>query len=178
MGIIDKMMGVEKINYWMVQKDKEENYIIYPIPMLPIKGYIAPDEAAAIRFTDRMYPIIGLGFGVLMLAGYFSDLYFAIATIFYFIIIIIFNLNFVKNYPVSKRKYSWKYYADKMNKKKSAFVLCLCLCGGFLFCCMILYDFIYHGNKSIGMYVYAMGFTIYVFVMYLLILFYRIKSIF
>ena len=62
MGIIDKMMGIEKINYWMVQKDEEENYIIYPIPMFPIKGYIAPDEGAAIRFTDANYKVVYFGF--------------------------------------------------------------------------------------------------------------------
>ena len=58
-----KEARVEKINYWLVQKDVEDNFIIYPIPMFPIKGYIVPDEEAAIKFTNRMYPIIGLGFG-------------------------------------------------------------------------------------------------------------------
>lgn len=169
---------MDKINRWMIQEDKEGNFIIYPIPMLPIKGYIAPDEAAAIKFTNNMYPIIGLGFGALMLAGHFGDFYLSIALLLYFFSIILINLYFVKNYPVSKRKYSWKYYAYQMNKKMSISVLCLCLCGGLLFCCMILYDFIYHGNKSIGMYVYALSFTIYVFFMYLLIFFYRIKSLF
>ena len=178
MGIIDKMMGIEKINYLMVQKDEEENYIIYPIPMFPIKGYIAPDEEAAIKFTNRMYPIIGLSFGVFMLAGHFSDFYFLIAVILYFLLISIINLRLVKNFPISKRKYSWKYYADQMNKKRSTFFLCFALLLLLLFCWMIIYDQYYFGNKSTGYYIFAMSVVIYVLILCFLTIFYRIKSLF
>ena len=169
---------MNEINKWLVQEDQEGNFIIYPIPMFPIKGYAVPEKEEAIRFTNRMYPIIGLGFGVLMLAGYFGDLYFAIAVISYFLSIIIINLNFVKNFPISKRKYSWKYYADQMNEKISAFVLCLYLGVVFLLFGMALYDHFHLGNKSIGMTLFVLSIIIYVFFMYLLILFYRIKSLF
>jgi len=169
---------MNEINKWLVQEDQEGNFIIYPIPMFPIKGYAVPEKEEAIRFTNRMYPIIGLGFGVLMLAGYFGDFYFAIAVISYFLSIIIINLNFVKNFPTSKRKYSWKYYADHMNEKKSVFFLCLGLVFMFLICWMIFYNHFYWGNDSAGMTLFALSMCIYVFFMYLLILFYRIKSVF
>ncbi len=101
-----------------IQKDEKGDLILYPAFFsVPIKGYIIPDEKVKKDFIFVNVPICLIGFILLLHTTSFYS--FAIVFILILITLYLVQYIFLKKYPVSKRKYSWRDRFAQMNKEHS-----------------------------------------------------------
>ena len=106
-----------------LQKDEDGNFVYYPCILFPKHGYLIPDEKTANKLDDSY--LILIAFPILWLTLKISIGFLFIAAILYCIIIFGFRYKSVRKFSRSKRRFSWKYYANIIGYRRSKFVLYL-----------------------------------------------------